>query len=59
MWMVREKRVEIVIEVAWAHSSEEDGKERESGKRRGKKEGGKRKGGKRFWGILGVFGFFV
>ena len=54
-----EKCVEVVIEVARGHSSEEGGKERESGKRQGKKKGKKEKGGKGFWGIVGVFGFFV
>ena len=52
-----ENHVDNVIETGWSHSSEEGGKERESGKRRGKKEGEKRKGGKGFWGIVGVFGF--
>ena len=52
-----EKHVEVVIEMACAHSSDKGGKERESGKRREKKKGKKRKGGKGFWGIVGVFGF--
>ena len=51
--------VEVVIETALSHSSEEGGKERESGKRQEKKRRGKKKRGKGFWGIVGVFGFFV
>ena len=53
-----ENHVEVVIEMARAHSSEEGGKERESGKRRGKKEGEKRKGGKGVLGNCGCFWFF-
>ena len=56
--MEHENHVEFVIETGWVHSSEEGGKERESGKRRGKKKG-KKKGGKGFWGIVGVFGFLI
>ena len=60
LWMctcvVREEYIDGVIETVRAHSSEECGKERESGKRRGKKKEGKKgKGGKGFWGIVGVF----
>ena len=53
------KYIEVVIETGWAHSNKEGGKEREGGKRREKKKGKKEKGGKGFWGIVGVFGFFV
>ena len=34
--MVQEECVDVVIETAWAHSSEEGGKERDCGKCRGK-----------------------
>ena len=56
--MVQEEYVDVVIETACAHSSEEGGKERESGKRREKKEGKKRKGGKGILGNCGCFWFF-
>ena len=56
--MEHENHVEVVIEMARAHSSEEGGKERESGKRREKKEGEKRKGGKGVLGNCGCFWFF-
>ena len=49
-----ENHVDVVIETEWAHSSEEGGKERESGKRQEKKEG-KKKGGERGFGELWVF----
>ena len=47
--------VEVVIETALSHSSEEGGKERESGKRREKKRRGKKKRGERGFGELWVF----
>ena len=53
-----EEHVEVVIETARAHSSEEGGQERESGKRRGKKKGKKEKG-ERVLGNCGCFWFFV
>ena len=49
--------VEVVIETARVHNSEEGGKEREW-KEAGKKEGGKKKGGERGFGELWVFFWF-
>ena len=54
-----EEYIDVVIETARAHSSEECGKERESGKRRGKKKKGKKeKGGKGFWELWVFLVFF-
>ena len=52
-----EEHVEVVIETARAHSSEEGGKERESGKRREKKKGKKEKGERGFGELWVFFGF--
>ena len=53
-YVTHEKHVDIVIEMGWAHNSEESGKERESGKRQEKKKG-KKKRGERGFGELWVF----
>ena len=56
--VLHENHVDVVIETACAYSSEEGGKERESGKRQEKKKGEKRKGGKGVLGNCGCFWFF-